>query len=187
MKNAILIHGICEKKEFYSDAFPSPSNSHWFPWLQKQLLIANIETQTPEMPHPYRPQYSEWKKEFEKFDINGNTVLIGHSCGGGFLVRWLSEKTTKIDHLVLVAPWLDPDRKFTTTFFDFIIDKELVKKSNKVDLLVSDDDDSDVLRSVEKLKKELLGMNIHAFHDKGHFCYNDLHSETFPELLELVL
>ena len=107
MKNAIIIHGTCDEDEYFSDKYPSLSNSHWFPWLQKQLLINNIFTQTPEMPEAHKPDYDKWKKEFEKFDVNSETILVGHSCGGGFLIRWLSENKIKIKKLILVAPWLD--------------------------------------------------------------------------------
>lgn len=90
MKNAILLHGACDKEEYFDDQYPSLSNSHWFPWLQKQLLINGVLAQTPEMPDAYAPNYDKWKSEFERMEINENTVLVGHSCGGGFLVRWLS-------------------------------------------------------------------------------------------------
>ena len=117
MKTAILLHGSCDKEEYYSDEYPSLSNSHWFPWLQKQLLIRDIPTQTPELPGAYEPVYEEWKKEFERHDITENTILVGHSCGGGFLVRWLSENNIKVDTVVLVAPWIDPENKRTSSFF----------------------------------------------------------------------
>jgi len=88
MKTAIIIHG-CPTKEEYSDSIrPSPSNCHWFPWLQRQLLLKGVLAQTPEIPDAYEPNYEKWKSMFERFDINEDTLLIGHSCGGGFLVRW---------------------------------------------------------------------------------------------------
>ena len=118
MPNALLIHGCCDEDEYFNEQVPSPSNSHWFPWLQKQLLMCGIETQTPEMPVPYRPDYASWRKEFERFDVGPDTVLVGHSCGGGFLVRWLSEHPVKISQLILIAPWLDPNHRKTIDFFD---------------------------------------------------------------------
>ncbi len=60
MNNDIIIHGSCDKEEYFSDKYPSLSNSHWIPWLQKQLLINNIFTQTPEMPASYNPDYKKW-------------------------------------------------------------------------------------------------------------------------------
>ena len=96
------------REEYYSSEYPASSNFQWIPWLQKQLLIKDIPTATPEMPHAYAPNYSVWKKEFERFDVTPESILVGHSCGGGFLVRWLSEnKNIKVGKLILVAPWLN--------------------------------------------------------------------------------
>lgn len=108
MKNAILIHGWPGKEEYFDPNIPSPSNSHWFPWVQHQLLLKKIEAQTPEMPKAYEPNYEAWKEMFERFEINENSILIGHSCGGGFLTRWLSENDVRVGKVALVAPWLDP-------------------------------------------------------------------------------
>jgi predicted alpha/beta hydrolase family esterase len=90
MKNAILVPGRPDKDEYYDPKYPTNSNNHWFPWLSKQLQINDIFAVAIEPPMPWQPRYEIWKKEFEKFDITPQTVLVGHSCGGGFLVRWLS-------------------------------------------------------------------------------------------------
>lgn len=55
MKNAILIHGWASKQEFYNPLCPTASNSHWFPWLSKQLMIRDIHTVAVEMPNGYYP------------------------------------------------------------------------------------------------------------------------------------
>lgn len=187
MKNAIIIHGTCDEDEYFGNQDPSLSNAHWFPWLQKQLLINGIFTQTPEMPDAYMPDYSKWKKEFERFDVNENTILVGHSCGGGFLVRWLTENKVKIDKLILVAPWLDPERSKTTDYFDFNIDKSLVSRTNETYIFVSQDDDSDVLRSVDTISNILPMAKMYKFKDKGHFTYEQMKTVEFPELLETIL
>lgn len=187
MKNAILLHGSCDKEEYYSDTYPSLSNSHWFPWLQKQLLIKNILTQTPELPNAYEPNYEEWKNEYERCDISENTILVGHSCGGGFLVRWLSENNIKVDTVVLVAPWIDPENKKTPSFFNFEIDKNLTNKANKFHLLYSTDDMPSVIESVRIITSEVENLNVTVFEGKGHFCFDDLGTEKFPELLELII
>ena len=188
MKNALIIHGTCDDSEYFSNAYPSLSNSHWLPWLQKQLLMKGIFTQTPEMPEANRPDYKKWKKEFERFEVNNETILVGYSCGGGFLTRWLTKNKIKIDKLILVAPWLDPNRKKTTSFFDFIIDPEIQKRVKKIHILFSVDDNVDgVLQSVEIIKKSLSRVKLHKFQNKSHFTFKDLETEKFPELLEILL
>lgn len=187
MKNAIILHGKPDKEEYYSDAYPSCSNSHWLPWLQKQLLIQDIYAVTPELPQAYKPVYEKWQKEFEKHPVTKDTLLVGHSCGAGFLLRWLSDSKKSGDKLVLVAPWIDPEKKKVPEFFDFVIDSEIQNRFNYISIFISHDDSKEVLDSFEIIKKALPKSVVHEFDDKGHFCYEDLHTEQFPELLDVLL
>lgn len=187
MKTAILLHGMPSKKDFYDESIPSMSNKHWVPWLQNQLLVRDIFTQTPEMPIPYKPQYDLWKNEFERLKPEEVDILVGHSCGGGFLTRWLSANKTKHETVVLVAPWLDPYRRYTTDFFDFEIDKELTKRIPNLHIFVSSDDEEGITDSVHTIVTQLPRVKVHNFTDKGHFCFDDLGGEAFPELLGVIL
>jgi len=92
-----------------------------------------------------------------------------------------------IDKLVLVAPWLDPAREKTIDFFDFTIDPSIADRVKEVHLLVSSDDDKDILDSVEIIKNNISEIKIHQFSDLGHFCYSDMKTDKFPELLDLIL
>lgn len=87
------------REEYLKPTRPAASNNHWLPWIQKQLSINGIVAQTPEMPEPFRPDYDKWKETFEQFTLNDDTILVGHSCGGGFLLRWLSENDVKVGRL----------------------------------------------------------------------------------------
>jgi predicted alpha/beta hydrolase family esterase len=188
MKNAIILHGSCDKDEYYSDQYPSLSNSHWLPWLQKQLLIKDFAAITPEIPNAFEPEYMLWQKEFERYDITPGTLLVGHSCGGGFLVRWLSEhRDQRVGKVVLVAPWLDPDRKRTTDFFEFELDENIVSRTAGLTIFCSDDDMDSVQGSVKTLKDKLQGISYREFQKYGHFTYSDMQTDKFPELLEELL
>jgi len=48
------------------------------------------------MPEPYSPDYAKWCSVFKQFVIDSDTQLIGHSCGAGFLLRYLSENDVKV-------------------------------------------------------------------------------------------
>lgn len=190
MKNAIILHGTCDKEEYYSSEYPSASNFHWLPWLAKQLLIKDIYAVTPEMPHGYTPNYAVWRQEFERFDITPETVLVGHSCGGCFLVRWLSEnKDKKVGKVVLVAPWIDPNKTKgeDNDFFDFEMDTDLVSRTQGVTIFNSDDDMEAVHSSVKQIMETIQNIKLAEFENKGHFCLSDLGGEAFPELLEEIL
>ena len=185
MKNAIIVHGMPDKSECDDPNIPSSSNDHWFPWLQKQLIVRGIAAHTPEIPHPYNPNYDVWKHEFERYEITPETILVGHSCGGGFLIRWLSEhQSVKVGKVLLVAPWLDPDREATTDFFEFKIDAQLADRTERLTIFNSDNDFDSIHKSVQTLRGTIIGSEYREFHQYGHFCKEDLKSDEFPELLE---
>lgn len=185
MKNAIILHGGPSKKDYYDPEVPSMSNAHWIPWLQAQLLKKDIPTATPEVPRSYDRNWKVWNKEVERFDITPETTLIGHSTGAGFFIKYLSiHPELKVDKVILVAPWLDPDRTKTVNFFDdFEIDTELVKRTNGVTVWYSDDDEESVLKTIKILKNKIPNANYKKFSGFGHFCIDDLGSNEFPELL----
>lgn len=191
MKTAIIIHGMPYKEEYLKKEGDSPSNSHWLPWIQKQLLIKGIFVQTPEMPAPYSPDYEAWKKEFERFDINENTILVGHSCGAGFIIRYISENDIKVNKVALVAPWINPenDEDGDKMFKDLHIDKNLLEKVSDLKIFISKDDEQEMLDSVIKIEQEILNIKekISWFEDKGHFVLRSMNTREFPELLEFLI
>lgn len=189
MKTAIIIHGMPSKEEYFDQKSDSPSNSHWLPWLQKQLLINNIFTENPEMPEPYLPDYEKWKNIFEQFKIDEETSLIGHSCGAGFLVRYLSENNIKVDKVALVAPWLNVNHEENINFFDFEIDKNLLTKTKDLKIFVSRDDHEEILNSVKKIEENILNIDskINWFSNRGHFTLGSMGTREFPELLEFLI
>ena len=146
-----------------------------------------ILTQALELPKPYEPVYEDWKLVFERFDVNKDTILIGHSCGAGFLIRWLSENKVDVGKVVLVAPWLDPNHELSTGFFNFEIDTEVPKRTAGVSIFISSDDDSDIQISVETLKNKWPEVKILRLEGKGHFTLEDMGTREFPELKELLL
>jgi predicted alpha/beta hydrolase family esterase len=183
MRNAIIVHGMPSREEYYDSAVPSASSHHWLPWLAKQLLVRDIAAARPEMPRAFEPDYPTWRREFERFDVTPRTLLVGHSCGGGFLIRWLSEHpTVRVGRVVLVAPWVDPDRRTAPDFFDFALDGQLESRTEGLVIFGSDDDGDGILRSVAVLRDALPRARYREFAERGHFL-----DRTFPELLVALL
>ncbi len=188
MKNAILIPGRPDREEWYNSDGPTNSNSHWFPWLSKQLILKDIHAVAIEMPLAFMPRYEAWKREFERFEITEETILIGHSCGGGFLVRWLSEnKDRKVGKVILVAPWINPENNpasDTSDFFNFEIDPDFVYRTNGTTIFSSDNDHKSIQETIKILQEVVKNLKLVDFHNYGHFCYGDMKTEQFPELLK---
>lgn len=187
MQRAVILHGMPSREGYYSQERDAQSNSHWLPWLQHELLLRDILAQTPELPTPYAPEYEQWRQEFERQAVDGDTLLVGHSCGAGFLVRWLSESDIKVKQLVLVAPWLDP-RQESGNLFNFIIDSDLEKKTRAgIDIVYSTNDGEEMQETLTILKERLPHVRYHEFIDYGHFCFKDMNTREFPELLTICL
>lgn len=189
--NAILVPGRPDKDEHYDPKRPSNSEDHWFSWLKRQLILKDIHTVSIEPPFPFRPRYDEWKKEFERFDILPDTILVGHSCGGGFLVRYLSEHgDARVGRVALVAPWINPDNNpvsDTADFFDFAIDPDFPSRTKGVTVFISSDDVPSVLQTVAILKEKVTGLQLNEYTDKGHFTFNSMGTREFPDLLECLV
>lgn len=197
MTNAIILHGKPQKDTYFNHEFPSASNAMWFPWLQNELLILGVPAQTPEMFNAWQPDYNIWKKEFERYDITPDTLLVGHSMGGGFIVQWLSEHPdVNVGHVFLIAPSLG-DRFTPSTklqypllggFFNFDIDPNLIRRTKSLTLFHSDNDMGRVVASVGYIRKAIPDLEYREFHNFGHFRgERDMPSNAFPELLEAIV
>ncbi len=192
MTEALILHGWPDRAEYFDPSAASPSNRHWLPWLQRQLLLRGILAQTPEWPEAWRPRYEAWKRVFERFPVGPDTLLVGHSCGAGFLVRWLGEHPTRVRGLVLVAPFLDPDRERAGEldgFFDFQADPGLPARTGSTTIFVSEDDALPMLRTAEVLQRAWEGTSVRwiRMQGKGHFTDRDMKTDRFPELLDAAL
>lgn len=191
MANAIIVPGRPDKDEHYDPKRPSNSEDHWYGWLKRQLILRDIHAVTIEPPFPFRPRYNEWVREFERFDLTPDTILVGHSCGGGFLVRYLSEhRDLHVGRVALVAPWLNPDNNpnsDTADFFDFEIDSSFPTRAKSLSVFFSTDDEPSILETVDLLRSNARPLDMHQYQDKGHFCLENLGGPAFPDLLATIL
>ncbi|MBI4653229.1 alpha/beta hydrolase [Candidatus Kuenenbacteria bacterium] len=189
IKKCIIIHGCPSNKEKAMDPKTRTYDKHWIPWTKKQLIIQGIETEIPLMPEPWQPDYEKFKKEFEKYDVHENTILIGHSCGCAFLVRWLGETKRKIFKLIFVAPWKIPQKKKNgadINFYTYSIDKTIKDRVNKIIMFTADDEEIDGKKSLKIFHKALSGEVI-ELKGRGHYTLKDMKTEEFPELLKKIL
>lgn len=187
-KKCIIIHGCPSNVEKAMNPETRTHDKHWIPWTKKQLLANNIETETPLMPSPWQPDYEKFKRTFEKYDVDENTILIGHSCGCAFLVRWLGATKRKIFKLILVAPWKIPDGndELRKNFYNYPIDETIKERVEEIVMFTADDEEDDGKESV-KIFHESLGGEVIELKGRGHYCLGDMGTEEFPELIEVVL
>lgn len=188
MKNVIIIHGCPSNVGKAMNPETRTYDKHWIPWIKKELTERRIKTEVPLMPNPWEPDYEAFKKEFEKYPVSEDTVLIGHSCGCAFLVCWLGDSKQNINKLILVAPWKIPDKddKFRKAFYDYPIDETIKSRVKEIIMFTADNEEEDGKRSL-KIFYDALGGKIIELKDRGHYVLDDMGTEEFPELLEEII
>jgi predicted alpha/beta hydrolase family esterase len=190
ISNVVIVHGSNEKdKEYMKKYNLSPQNERdWLGWIKDELNERGINCFAPLMPENWDPKYENWKKEFEKYEINENSVLIGHSAGATFLIRWLGDTNKKVKKLILVAPCKTVGNwnKVLNNFYNFTINSELKELVNKIIFFFSDNEFPARIEDVKRYH-EVLGGEIIELKGKGHFTGHSMGTNKFPELLEKIL
>lgn len=187
-KKCIIIHGCPSDVEKAMSLKTRTYDKHWIPWIKKQLIINGIKTEASLMPSPWQPDYEKFKNEFEKYNVNENTILIGHSCGCTFLVRWLGETKRNISKLILVAPWKIEKNasELKKRFYEFSIDTTIKNRVNKIIMFTADNEAEDGKMGLKMFHKNL-GGEIIELKGRGHYTMRDMRTEEFPELLQIIL
>lgn len=152
-----------------------------------QDLGENFDVLMPQMPNKTNACYKEWKIWFERIIplLDKQVIFIGHSLGGIFLAKYLSENNIpqKIKATILVAAPFN-DEKSGRSLADFKLSSPLerfAKQGGKIYLLQSKDDPEVLPEQLEKYKKALPNAKTMIFDDRGHF-----NQESFPEIIELI-
>jgi len=161
-------------------------HDYWHSTLAKELG-SDYQILLPKMPNASDARYQEWKIWFERIVrlLEDNFILIGHSLGGIFLAKYLSENTIKktIKATILIAPPFD-DSGSGESLTDFKLPTSLERFSGqggKIYLFHSKDDPTVSFEQLEKYKKSLPKAESIIFTDKQHF-----NQENFPELAKLI-
>lgn len=191
-KQIVVIHGgnpfdtykqyISHLKKYKID-FEKLKNKGWKDSLREKMG-RGFEVLLLKMPNSSNAKYLEWKIWFEKLIpfLEKKIVLVGHSLGGIFLAKYLSEnKFPKkiLGTFLVAAPYDDKDSSYSLA--DFVLKKDLSrlqKQSGKLFLYHSKDDDVVPFVDFKKYKKVLPDAYFKEFQKKGHFS-----QKNFSELV----
>ena len=178
----IILHGCPPTEQMIT-----PKNNRWMNWLEKKLKEKGFDAIAPDLPTSWNPKYIEWKKIFEKYRITKNTMLVGHSCGAAFLVRWLLESNNKVKKIILVAPAKVPegDSDARKDLYDFNLPPDASHIANEIVIFTSNDFPHH-LRSLEMYKKSLKPRVV-KLENKFHFLFFQMKTNEFPELLKEII
>ncbi len=199
-KQIIFIHGgecFNSYQEYFQsivDAEFDPSQKRKKRWNSNlKKFFWRYELIAPKMPSKFNAKYKEWEIYFQKVLpwIKKDSIWIGYSLGGIFLIKFLSENNIKEypkKLILLSAPF---NREWINDFgkkeglSDFIFDiqkvKKKLKKINKIYILHSKDDFVVPFEHALEYKKILPFAKLITFTNKPHFLI-----KKFPELLEYI-
>ena len=162
--NAFIFHG--------TGGYPE---ENWFPWLRKKLEKENCKVFVPHFPTPEGQSLESWMKVLDEYreHINENTIFIGHSLGGVFLLHLLPRLPHKTKAAFLVGTPIgvrsiknyEQDKAFAGFDFNW---EEIKKKSNTFVVFHSNNDPYFALENGEKLAKHL-GVKLSFIPNAGHF------------------
>ncbi len=182
--NCIIVHGCPGRPE--TDPKTRTYDKHWMPWLKAELEKHGVKTYAPLMPEPWKPEYERFKQAFPEERVTEDTVLIGHSCGTTFLLRWLGETKRRAKKLILVAPWKIPDRDAERELCLFDIDPGINDRVGSIVAFTSDNEREHGKRSLDIIKGDL-DMKVVSLPKHGHYTERDMGTTEFPELLDEAL
>ena len=131
-------------------------------------LGKNFEVFLPMMPNRINAKYKEWELWLNKFipHMKTGAILIGHSLGGLFLAKYLSNNkiTKKISAVFLIAtPYNEGD--FTTPKSFGLLEKQ----SGKLFLYQSRNDTIVPFKDLEKYRARLQSAIYRISKNQGHF------------------
>lgn len=82
---------------------------NWFGWLKRKLMALNIECHVPHLPTPKDQHLEKWLQVFaqqcQPF-IHTQTILVGHSLGAAFILRWLERYPSMLKSVILVGAFI---------------------------------------------------------------------------------
>lgn len=197
-KQVLVIHGgdffdtreecfdMIKRWEVTEESLLGKEKKRWKDNLREDLGDG-YETMLPAMPLRDFARYEEWAMWFEKVIpfLRDGVILVGHSLGGIFLARYLSENAfpVRIKGLfLLAAPYFKIDRKKggeTNSGF-FLKDglEKLASQAENVFIYHSTDDPVVDVNHAKEYEKRIPGSKLVLFDGLGH-----LRQEHFKELV----
>lgn len=151
----------------------------------QELLFANLadthECHRLSLPNSFWADYEAWKIWFEKMVpyLRDGVVLIGHSLGGSFLFRYLTENKlpVTVGQLHLVAPVILPAEDCEGFYVNIENWTGFVSVVNAVHLWHSEDDFVVPIIHSETVVNLYPTATLHRFTDRFHFI-----GDAFPEI-----
>ena len=179
MTNVFIFHG--------TGGYPE---ENWFPWLKRELEKLGCKVIVPKFPTPENQSLENWLEILNKSgqSMTEDTILVGHSLGGAFLLRVLEKYSVKFKAAFIVAAPIgalpiknyESDKLFLGNFeFDW---KKIKSHCRKFFIYHSDNDPYVSLGNGRELARNL-GAKLIFIPNAGHFNKSAGYT-TFEKLFE---
>ena len=151
----------------------------------QETLGEKYQVIAPTMPNKQNARYREWKIWLDGFidKIDEDAIYIGHSMGGIFLAKYLSERKQMYKALFLVAaPFAGND---TEDLCDFNVeDPAILSHLNTKNVILYHSKNDPVVPYEHSLhyKESIPHAKMVSFEDRYHF-----NQEMFPEIVQEIL
>lgn len=182
MKNVILVHGYNGIPKIYK-------------WLESELKKIEYNVIIPEFPPREGVVYKNWSNIFDQYReyINSNTIIVTHSIGNEFIIKYLNENELKINLYISLAGFSDyfevKDREdLNRADKEFLVSKNEIQRfksmSKKRYCIYSDNDHIVPLEVLEKHPININAIPI-LIRNIGHMGKKS-GLEKIPEVIEII-
>lgn len=171
----VLIHG-----------FKASSNTNFWPWLRDELHKRGHEVIAPDLPDTEHPDPEVWLKALleEVGPIDDETIIIGHSLGGGMALRFLEAaeaRSTPKACVLISTPWMIQHEDFRGFFLSELDFDVIMWKASHFVVLHSKDDKVIPFDHAQKYEKVLHAELVEGEPGDGHYD-----GAQYPMILKIV-
>lgn len=156
----------------------------WFNRLQEDLGD-DFQVLAPSMPNSTNANYDEWAIWFGRIAevVDDNVILVGHSMGGIFLAKYLSEYDfpKKIRATILVAAPYEDETSEDLASFKITSSLEKFASQGGEIIFYHGTDDIVPLSELDLYKKSIPKAETHELSAQDHFV-----REAFPEIISSI-
>ncbi len=182
MQNIFLIHGY--------NGIPKI-----FRWLEQELINRNYNVIMPEFPIQEKAIYKDWKKIFDEYKtaINSDSIVIAHSIGNAFIIKYLQENHLTISLYIGLAGFakyfeVENREPLNRAFQNFLVSKQEIsyfqKSCQKKYAIYSNNDHIVPFDVLEDFPKTILATPL-FIENIGHMGKKS-GLEKLPEVLEII-
>lgn len=179
----ILLHGT-----------DGDSSSNWLPWLKQQLERRGHTVYVPSLPNSAFPNGEAWSNfviDNVPFEIDEETVIVGHSAGAALIPMLLQKlpEGVKVKKAILVSGFhTDLGWDKLKDLQNVVVDYDKARQKVGEFILVHSDDDPYVPLAEPEWLASKLGGRLRLIKGQGHFNLGTSPKyKEFPKLLAMIL